>query len=140
MPLRPALPLAASSFRSSPFSSYAHGRRRHRSGAAARVRRPAQGKDHQGQHLPPAQPQPAFQPEQHGPFSGPVLVEIGQNRTLPEHISESLDFRRGKLWPNGRPGLGVTLNMERLTLVTAITEPGANRTIYFRPDGSQTSW
>lgn len=75
-----------------------------------------------------------------GPFSGPVLVEIGQNRTLPEHMSESLDFRRGKLWPNGRPGLGVTLNMERLTLVTAITDPGANRTIYFRPDGSQTSW
>jgi L-alanine-DL-glutamate epimerase-like enolase superfamily enzyme len=75
-----------------------------------------------------------------GPFSGPVLVEIGQNRTLPEHINEGLDFRRGKIWPNGRPGLGVTLNMERLTLVTAITDPGTTRPIYFRPDGSQTSW
>ena len=75
-----------------------------------------------------------------GPFSGPVLGEIGLNRTLPEHISEGLDFRQGKLWPNGRPGLGVTPNMERLTLVTAITDPGTTRPIYFRPDGSQTSW
>ena len=75
-----------------------------------------------------------------GPFSGPVLCEIGQNTRLPEHISEGLDFRRGKIWPNSRTGLGVTLNMERLTLVTAITDPGTTRPIYFRPDGSQTSW
>ncbi|HUR58862.1 MAG TPA: mandelate racemase/muconate lactonizing enzyme family protein [Opitutaceae bacterium] len=75
-----------------------------------------------------------------GPFSGPVLVEIGQNRTLPEHISEGLDFRRGKLWPAARPGLGITLNMERLTPVATIADPGAPRPIYFRPDGSQTSW
>lgn len=75
-----------------------------------------------------------------GPFSGPVLVEIGQNRTLPDHISEGLDFRRGKLWPNGRPGLGVTLNMARLTPVTTISDPGPPRPIYFRPDGSQSSW
>ena len=75
-----------------------------------------------------------------GPFSGPVLVEIGQNRTLPEHISEGLEFRRGKLWPTARPGLGVTLNMERLTPVATIADPGTPRPIYFRPDGSQTSW
>ncbi|MBI4624440.1 MAG: hypothetical protein HY736_14645 [Verrucomicrobia bacterium] len=42
--------------------------------------------------------------------------------------------------PNGRPGLGVTPNMERLTLVTAITDPGTTRPIYFRADGSQSSW
>ncbi len=75
-----------------------------------------------------------------GPFSGPVLVEIGTNRRLPSHVSEGLEFRRGKVWPNGRPGLGVTLNMEQLTLVAAITDPGTNRPVYFRPDGSQTSW
>ncbi|MBC8002998.1 MAG: mandelate racemase/muconate lactonizing enzyme family protein, partial [Opitutaceae bacterium] len=56
------------------------------------------------------------------------------------HVNEGLELRKGKLWPNGRIGLGVTLNMERLTLVTAITEPGQGRTTYFRPDGSQTSW
>lgn len=75
-----------------------------------------------------------------GPYSGKVIIEIGQNRTLPPHISEGLDFRKGKLWPNGRPGIGVTLNMEQLKLVTSFNEPGPGRTIYFRPDGSQTSW
>ncbi|MEY2879638.1 MAG: hypothetical protein RLZZ15_2018 [Verrucomicrobiota bacterium] len=75
-----------------------------------------------------------------GPFSGPVLVEIGQNRTLPNHISEGLDFRRGKLWPTGKPGLGITLNLERLTPVATIADPGPARQTYFRPDGSQTSW
>jgi L-alanine-DL-glutamate epimerase-like enolase superfamily enzyme len=75
-----------------------------------------------------------------GPFSGPVLVEIGSNRTLPPHINQGLEFRKGKVWPNGRPGLGVTLNMEQLTLVASITDPGAARPVYFRPDGSQTSW
>jgi L-alanine-DL-glutamate epimerase-like enolase superfamily enzyme len=75
-----------------------------------------------------------------GPYSGPVLCEIGANRTLPEHISQGLDFHRGKIWPNGRPGLGVTLNLERLTQVAEFTEPGRNRAVYFRPDGSQTNW
>ena len=75
-----------------------------------------------------------------GPYSGPVLCEIGTNQRLPSHISEGLDFRRGKIWPNSRPGLGVTLNLEQLTLVTEFTEPGPNRPIYFRPDGSRTNW
>jgi galactonate dehydratase len=75
-----------------------------------------------------------------GPFSGPVIIEIGSNRTLPPHINEGLDFRKGKIWPNARPGLGVTLNMAQLTPVVTFSDPGAPRTIYFRPDGSQTSW
>jgi L-alanine-DL-glutamate epimerase-like enolase superfamily enzyme len=75
-----------------------------------------------------------------GPFSGPVLVEIGGNTRPAPHVLEGLELRKGKLWPNDRPGLGVKLNMERLTLVTAITEPGPNRPTYYRPDGSQTEW
>lgn len=75
-----------------------------------------------------------------GPFSGPVLVEIGGNIRPSSHVNEGLELRKGKLWPNQRPGLGVTLNMERLTLVASITEPGQARTTYYRPDGSQTSW
>ena len=46
-----------------------------------------------------------------GPFSGPVLVEIGCNTRLPDYLPEGLDFREGKCWPNDRPGLGVTLEM-----------------------------
>lgn len=75
-----------------------------------------------------------------GPYSGPVLCEIGSNTRPVSHLNEGLDFRNGKIWPNGRPGLGCTLNMEQLTLVVSITEPGPGRTTYFRPDGSQTSW
>ena len=75
-----------------------------------------------------------------GPYSGPVLVEIGSNNRPAGHLNEGLELRKGKLWPTGKPGLGVTLNMERLTLVTAITEPSRGRTTYYRPDGSQTSW
>lgn len=75
-----------------------------------------------------------------GPFSGPVMVEIGGNNRPASHVSEGLDFRHGKLWPTERPGLGISLNMERLTLVSSITEPGSRRPVYFRPDGSQTNW
>jgi galactonate dehydratase len=75
-----------------------------------------------------------------GPYSGPVLVEIGSNNRPAGHLNEGLELRKGKLWPTGKPGLGVTLNMERLTLVTSISDPGPGRTTYFRPDGSQTEW
>ena len=75
-----------------------------------------------------------------GPYAGPVLCEIGTNQRLPQHLNEGLDFKRGKIWPNKRPGLGVTLNLERLTLAVAIADSGAPRSVYFRPDGSQTNW
>ncbi|MFO1498238.1 MAG: mandelate racemase/muconate lactonizing enzyme family protein [Verrucomicrobiota bacterium] len=75
-----------------------------------------------------------------GPFSGPVLVEIGGNTRPAAHLNEGLELRHGKLWPNQRAGLGVTLNTDLLTLVTSITEPGLPRPTYYRPDGSQTSW
>jgi galactonate dehydratase len=75
-----------------------------------------------------------------GPFSGPVLVEIGNNTQMQTHISEGRDLRTGKLWPNGRPGLGITLNMAQLTLVSSISARGGGPTTYYRPDGSQTNW
>jgi L-alanine-DL-glutamate epimerase-like enolase superfamily enzyme len=74
-----------------------------------------------------------------GPFAGPVLVEIGNNTRLPNHIQEGLDFKNGKCWPNDRPGLGVTLEMSRLTMIGEVTAPG-NKLFYFRPDGSLTHW
>jgi len=58
---------------------------------------------------------------QGGPFSGALMVEIGRNTNLPSHISEGGDFRTGKLWPNGRRGIGVTLNMAQLTLVPSVS-------------------
>jgi L-alanine-DL-glutamate epimerase-like enolase superfamily enzyme len=75
-----------------------------------------------------------------GPFSGPLMVEIGSNTRLPAHVSEGRDFRTGRLWPNGRPGLGITLDTARLTLVTSVDQRGGGPQTFFRPDGSQTSW
>ncbi len=76
-----------------------------------------------------------------GTFSGPVLMEYNyQGRTLP-HLPVCLDFKDGKLYPNDRPGLGVELDMKRLTPVTEITQPVTSRAqTYFRPDGSITNW
>jgi galactonate dehydratase len=80
-----------------------------------------------------------------GPFSGPVTLEYNYGDSAPgtgqiTHLREFLTFRDGKLWPNGRPGLGVVLNMDRLRLITEVTQAGANRPTYRRPDGSQTNW
>jgi L-alanine-DL-glutamate epimerase-like enolase superfamily enzyme len=74
-----------------------------------------------------------------GSFPGPVLCEIGGNTVLPPHLPECHDFRNGKLWPNERPGLGVTLDMSRLKLIGEVTQPGRSNT-YLRPDGSLTHW
>ena len=60
-------------------------------------------------------------------------------RKLP-HLPEWADFKDGKLWPNKRPGLGVTLDRKQLKLVAEVTKPGPPRTTYTRPDGSMTNW
>jgi L-alanine-DL-glutamate epimerase-like enolase superfamily enzyme len=74
-----------------------------------------------------------------GPFSGPVLVEIGSNTSPQSHIREGLDFKEGKCWLNDRPGLGVSLDMSQVTPIGEVTAPG-NKLFYFRPDGSLTHW
>ena len=76
-----------------------------------------------------------------GTFPGQVLMEYNyQGRTLP-HLTQCLDFKDGKLYPNQRPGLGVTLDYKHLTRIAEFTEPvtaGAHN--YYRPDGSLTNW
>jgi galactonate dehydratase len=76
-----------------------------------------------------------------GTFSGPLLMEYNfQGRTLP-HLPVCLDFQKGKLYPNDRPGLGVELDMTHLQQIAEITQPVTNRAqTYFRPDGSITNW
>jgi L-alanine-DL-glutamate epimerase-like enolase superfamily enzyme len=73
-------------------------------------------------------------------FSGPVLFEYNYaGRTLP-YLPEFVDFKNGKVYPNDRPGLGVTLDVKQLKLISEVTAP-ANRTwFYLRPDGSITHW
>ena len=57
----------------------------------------------------------------------------------PEYLPESFDFRNGKMYPNARPGLGVTADMKQLTMIGEVTQPG-RRNVYRRPDGSLTHW
>ena len=76
-----------------------------------------------------------------GAFSGPVLMEmLGDGASKAAHLPECYDFRGGKLWPNRRPGLGVTLDTKPLQLVTEITERSRPIPMLHRPDGSITNW
>jgi L-alanine-DL-glutamate epimerase-like enolase superfamily enzyme len=68
-----------------------------------------------------------------------VLFEYNYGTTPIDYLPEFLDFREGKLYPNDRPGLGVTIDSRRLTPIGEITER-ANRPLYQRPDGSPTHW
>jgi len=76
-----------------------------------------------------------------GTFPGPLLLEYGfEGKELP-HVPVCLDFRQGKLYPSDRPGLGVELDLKRLTPILEVTRYDSNRAqTYFRPDGSITNW
>lgn len=74
-------------------------------------------------------------------FSGPVLMEIPGAGPGPEpHLPQSSDFHDGKLWPNSRPGLGVTFDPKRAQLIAEVTERFAPIPVFRRPDGSMTNW
>jgi L-alanine-DL-glutamate epimerase-like enolase superfamily enzyme len=76
-----------------------------------------------------------------GVFSGPVLMEmLGDGTAKVPHLPECYDFRNGKMWPNRRPGLGVTLDTKPLQLVAEITERSRPIPMFHRPDGSITNW
>jgi galactonate dehydratase len=72
-------------------------------------------------------------------FSGPVMLEYNFGGRMPEYLPESFDFKNGKMYPNQRPGLGVTADMKQLTQIGEVTEPG-RRNVYRRPDGSLSHW
>ena len=76
-----------------------------------------------------------------GMFSGPVLMEmVGEGKTSYPHLPECYDFHNGKMWPNRRPGLGVTLDTKPLELTAEITERSRPIPMFHRPDGSITNW
>ncbi len=76
-----------------------------------------------------------------GVFSGPVLMEMtGEGKASYPHLPECYDFHQGKMWPNCRPGLGVTLDTKPLQLTAEITERARPIPMFQRPDGSITNW
>jgi galactonate dehydratase len=72
-------------------------------------------------------------------FPGQVLMEYNQGERPVPYMPEFLECRNGKVWPNDRPGLGVSVDERQLTFVEAMTE-GVPGITHRRPDGSLTHW
>jgi galactonate dehydratase len=72
-------------------------------------------------------------------FPGQVLMEFNLHDRKVAYAPELVEFRNGKVWPNDRPGLGVTVDEKQLTFVEEMTQGAAGPT-YLRPDGSPTHW
>ena len=72
-------------------------------------------------------------------FPGQVLMEYNLGDRAVPYMPEFLECRNGKVWPNDRPGLGVSVDEKQLTLIETMTE-GAQGITHRRPDGSLTHW
>ncbi|HVY35060.1 MAG TPA: mandelate racemase/muconate lactonizing enzyme family protein [Caulobacteraceae bacterium] len=72
----------------------------------------------------------------------PAIMETGGKATMRDnpYLPEGYDFHDGKMWPNDRPGLGVTLDASQLHLAADYTEHYASTQLNHRPDGSFTNW
>lgn len=78
-----------------------------------------------------------------GVFPGPVMMEMtGASMEAPErsYLPECYDFKGGKLYPNNRPGLGVTLDSSKLKMFWEVTQKDQPIQLFRRPDGSMTNW
>jgi galactonate dehydratase len=74
-----------------------------------------------------------------GAFPIPVVMEFNYTNTNIPYLDEFVTFKQGKLYPNNRPGLGVTVHFDQLKLVETFTQANT-RPVYFRPDGTQITW
>ena len=73
-------------------------------------------------------------------FPGQVLMEYNLGERPVPYLPEFLECRNGKVWPNDRPGLGVTRGRtaaRRSSKRSPKEPPGATQR---RLDGSLTHW
>ena len=78
-----------------------------------------------------------------GVFPGPVLMEMtGAAIDLPHkfYLPECFDHKAGKLYPNNRPGLGVTFESSKIKMFWEVTKHDQPIPLFHRPDGSLTNW
>ena len=78
-----------------------------------------------------------------GVFPGPVMMEMtGTAIELPHqfYLPQCFDFKAGKLYPNNRPGLGVTFDPSKLKMFWEVTRHDQPIQLFRRPDGSLTNW
>lgn len=74
-------------------------------------------------------------------FSGPTLMEMtGAGPREVPYLPQHFDFRKGKLWPNSRPGLGVEFDAQRVRMLAEVTQHSQPIRLFRRPDGSITNW
>jgi L-alanine-DL-glutamate epimerase-like enolase superfamily enzyme len=74
-----------------------------------------------------------------GAFPIPVVMEFNYTNSNIAYLGEFVTFKQGKVYPNDRPGLGVTVQFDQLKLVETFTMANT-RPVYFRPDGTQITW
>jgi galactonate dehydratase len=70
-------------------------------------------------------------------FPGQVLMEFNLHDRPVPYLPEFLEFRNGKVWPNDRPGLGVTIDEKQLMPIETLTQ-GASGPTYLRRTGDDT--
>jgi L-alanine-DL-glutamate epimerase-like enolase superfamily enzyme len=69
-----------------------------------------------------------------------LMEMIGDGtRTFP-YLPKAYDFRNGKMWPNTRPGLGVEIDVGKLTKIGEYDTYNVGMPNDKRPDGSYTNW
>lgn len=69
-----------------------------------------------------------------------LMEMLGDGSRSYPHLPQAYDFRDGKMWPNDRPGLGVELDFDQLTLLAEYDTYRAGMLMNRRPDGSFTNW
>jgi L-alanine-DL-glutamate epimerase-like enolase superfamily enzyme len=69
-----------------------------------------------------------------------IMEMTGAGRRAWPYLPQAYDFKNGKLWPNERPGLGITLDTSKLHLVGDYSEKYTPIQLNHRPDGSFTNW
>ena len=73
--------------------------------------------------------------------SGPSIMEMrGKGDLKAPHLPESYDFRKGRLYPKNKPGLGIEFDPKQAQQVLEVTERHRPIPLHHRPDGSVTNW
>jgi L-alanine-DL-glutamate epimerase-like enolase superfamily enzyme len=76
-----------------------------------------------------------------GVFPGPALMEmLGKGDRSWPYVTAGYDFRKGKMYPVARPGLGVEIDLKQLQQILEVNEKYAPIPMMTRPDGSPTNW
>jgi len=72
-------------------------------------------------------------------FPGQVLMEYNYGERPVDYLPDFLECRNGKVWPNERPGLGLTIDEKQLKFIEEFSEAAPGPT-YRRLDGSLSHW